>query len=165
MNALKSEGFYETEKDKLFWPRRTLVRTKKGIKKTKTDALYPGYLFYISPSVSTEIYKLYRRIPGFVRFLKDNQHIEPLSAEDESIICHFRSFGEIAETSKVYFDEQNKIQILAGPMKGLEGKIVKVDKRKRRAKVVLNLYKESFPIDLGFEILAPLEEDHEADKE
>jgi transcription termination/antitermination protein NusG len=43
--------------------------------------------------------------------------------------------------------------VINGPLKGLEGKIVKVDKRKGRAKVKLDLYDESFLVDLSFELL------------
>ncbi|MBI9102126.1 MAG: antiterminator LoaP [Spirochaetales bacterium] len=165
MNALRSMGKYESEKDKLYWPRRTLERKKRGVKNPRTDALYPGYLFYRSTELEMDIYQMFKKIPGFVRFLKDNQNIEPLSREDEEILVHFISFGDIAETSKVFFDNDNMIQVIAGPLKGLEGKIVKVDKRKKRARVVLNLYKECFPIDLGFELMVPAEKSDETDKE
>ena len=53
------------------------------------------------------------------------------------------------------FNENNRIEVKSGPMMGLEGKIVKVDKRKQRAKVQLDLYKESFFVDFGFELIAP----------
>jgi len=35
----------------------------------------------------------------------------------------------------------------------IEGKIIKVDRRKKRAKVVLDLYDEAFSIDLAFEVI------------
>jgi transcriptional antiterminator NusG len=36
---------------------------------------------------------------------------------------------------------------------GLEGSIIKVDKRKGRAKIKLDLYNDSFSIDLAFEVI------------
>ena len=65
--------------------------------------------------------------------------------------------GEVVEKSKVYFDENKRIRVTEGALKGLEGHIVKVDKRKRRAKVKLALYDDSFLIDFGFELMEPLE--------
>ncbi|MFW5689149.1 MAG: KOW motif-containing protein, partial [Spirochaetota bacterium] len=47
------------------------------------------------------------------------------------------------------------IEVKEGPLAGLEGRIVKVDRRKQRAKVRLDLYQESFLVDFGFELLAP----------
>ena len=38
-------------------------------------------------------------------------------------------------------------------MQGLEGFIVKVDKRKKRAKISLDFAKENFLIDLAFDVL------------
>jgi transcriptional antiterminator NusG len=40
-----------------------------------------------------------------------------------------------------------------GPLLGLEGKIIKVDRRKKRAKIKLNLYDDSFTVDLAFEVI------------
>jgi transcriptional antiterminator NusG len=88
-----------------------------------------------------------------VRFLRESPHPTPLSDRDLSLIRHFISFGECADTSKVTFDEHDRIVVLEGPLKGLEGRIEKVDRRKRRARVRLDLYDASFPIDLGFEIV------------
>ena len=67
--------------------------------------------------------------------------------------------GEVVEKSKVYFDENNRIRIAEGALKGLEGRIVKVDRRKKRAKVSLSLYEDSFQIDFGFELMERIEGD------
>ena len=53
------------------------------------------------------------------------------------------------------FDANQRIVVEKGPMKGLEGQIIKVDKRKKRARVRLDLYDSTFEIDFGFELLAP----------
>ena len=63
------------------------------------------------------------------------------------------SFGKVADISKVSFDADQRIVVLEGPLKGLEGLIVKVDMRKRRAKVRLDMCENSFLVDMGFEIL------------
>jgi transcriptional antiterminator NusG len=43
-------------------------------------------------------------------------------------------------------------------MKGLEGQVVKVDRRKKRAKIKLELYDDSFLVDFGFEFLQKMKE-------
>ena len=55
------------------------------------------------------------------------------------------------------FDEHNRIRVISGPLKGLEGQIVKVDRRKGRARVKLELYEDSFMIDFGFDSLEKAE--------
>jgi transcriptional antiterminator NusG len=43
--------------------------------------------------------------------------------------------------------------VLYGPLAGLEGRIVRVDRRKKRAKISLDLYDDSFFVDLAFEVI------------
>ncbi|MCF6334755.1 MAG: antiterminator LoaP [Spirochaetales bacterium] len=141
----------------LIWPRRKLTIRKNGINRETLAPIFPGYLFFMGEKLSPEVYWLLRRTPEFVRFLKSNQNIEPLEGSDKDLLMHFLNFGEIVEKSKVWFDENKKIRVLSGPMKGLEGRIIKVDRRKKRAKISLSLYRESFTIDFGFEILGKVE--------
>lgn len=137
----------------LIWPRRKLTIKKKGIEKQSLAPIFPGYIFIESDNISSEIYWILRKTTGFFRFLKSNSNIVPISIEDKSLLAHFLSYGEIVDKSNVYFDENKQIQVVEGPMKGLEGRIIKVDKRKKRAKVELSLYEKSFFIDFGFEVL------------
>ena len=73
-------------------------------------------------------------------------------------MLHFiKRAGPIAGISRVFFDENSRIVVMDGPMAGLEGRIIKVDKRKKRAKVKLNLYEDSFTVDLGYEVMESLD--------
>lgn len=147
--------------DSLVWPRRKLTIRKKGVLKESLSPIFPGYLFFKTEELTPDIHWILRRTPGFVRFLKSNQNIEPIEGSDKELLLHFLHFGEIVEKSQVSFDENKRIKVINGPMKGLEGRIVKVDKRKRRAKISLSLYEESFTIDFGFEILENIEDNEQ----
>ncbi|MBN2551694.1 MAG: antiterminator LoaP [Spirochaetales bacterium] len=137
----------------LFWPRRALRIRRKGQWKDSVAAIFPGYLFLQAEAIPPPLYWALKRIAGFLRYLKDNQHIEPLSARDREILLHFLSYGEIVQRSRVYFDQDNRIRVVSGPLRGMEGRIVKVDRRKGRARVRLELYEDSFLIDFGFDSL------------
>jgi transcriptional antiterminator NusG len=139
--------------DCFIWPRRKLFIRKSGKTREHFAPIFPGYVFLEIESISHELYINIQAIKGFYRFLKDNRHIIPLEARDREILLHFLSYGEIVESSEVCFDENQRIRVMKGPMKGLEGNIVKVDKRKKRAKVRIHLYEESFLIDFGFQLL------------
>jgi len=138
---------------RLWWPRRKLRIRRRGRRVNTVVPLFPGYLFLEAPKVDESLFAVFRSTRGFYRFLRDNRNIEPLSGTDLETIRHFLSFGEVIERSTVSFDENNRIVVRNGPLKGLEGLIIKVDKRKRRAKVKLDLYENSFTVDLGFDIL------------
>lgn len=140
---------------KLYWPRRMLQIRRRGKKQSHVTPIFPGYLFLEAESVDGSLYWHLRRTPGFIRFLEDNQNVKPLRQEDERLLLHFLSFGDVVDTSRVRFDESSRIEVLDGPLKGLEGRIVKVDKRKKRAKVKLDMYEDAFLIDFGFEDIEP----------
>jgi transcription termination/antitermination protein NusG len=154
---LDAEEVPPEERGSFLWPRRKLTIRKKGRMHEHLAPVFPGYLFLESPSISTAIYHVLKGVPGFYRFLESNSNITSLRGKDLELLLHFLSFGEIVDKSDVYFDENKKIRVFRGPMKGLEGNIVKVDKRKKRAKVKLEMYEQSFLIDFGFELLEAVE--------
>ncbi|HTX71876.1 MAG TPA: antiterminator LoaP [Rectinemataceae bacterium] len=138
---------------RIFCPKRVLTIRRRGIQRKETSPVFPGYVFLESEDLLGDLdtYWAARRTPGFIRFLRDNSAPLALSEQDRQLLLHFMSFGEYADTSKVSFDENDRIVVLAGPLKGLEGKIVKVNRRRGRAKVALDICETGFLIDLGFE--------------
>ncbi|MDR3162024.1 MAG: antiterminator LoaP [Spirochaetaceae bacterium] len=140
----------------LYFPKRRIDIRRKGVMVPSTKGIFPGYVFVgIGEGDSILNYHWFlRKTDGFFRFLKSNQHICPLENRDLETVIHFiKEAGQVAGKSRVFFDENSRIVVLEGPLKGLEGNIIKVDKRKGRAKIKLDLYDESFAIDLAFEYI------------
>ncbi|MDR0401213.1 MAG: antiterminator LoaP [Treponema sp.] len=144
----------------VYFPQRRIDIRRKGIVSQSTSPIFPGYIF-LEVEEGEDIYRhqwAFRRTEGFFRFLRSNQHIVPLADRDLEIVLHFiKNAGPVAGKSRVYFNEQSRIVVVEGPLMGLEGKIIKVDKRKGRAKIKLDLYNDSFTIDLGFETIGVVE--------
>ena len=137
----------------LIWLRRSLRIRRRGKQIETLAPIFPGYLFVEAQEISPEIFIKLSRIPGFLRFLNSNKNIVPLSRDDRDLLIYLLSFGQIVRKSVVYFDKNNRIRVVSGPLKQLEGQIIKVDRRKGRAKVRLDMFKNSFLIDFGFEAL------------
>ncbi len=142
-----------TTKGQLLWPRRRLIVRKSGLKKEKVSSLYPGYLFWDTAELTDQSIMVLKKASGFIRFLKSDFEIVPISKEERYLLYNLISEGEIIRQSKVIFDENSRIIVVDGPMRGMEGAIVKVDRRKGRAKVLLALHGKSFLVDLGFEVM------------
>ena len=140
----------------LYFPQRSMDQRRKGKVVAAKLSVFPGYIF-LEVQEDDNILKYqqaFRRTEGFYRFLKSNQNITPLQNRDLELVLHFiKNVGQLAGISKVYFDENSRIVVVSGPLFGLEGMIVKADKRKGRAKIKLDLYGDSFCIDLAFEVL------------
>jgi transcriptional antiterminator NusG len=140
----------------LYFPQRSLDIRRGGKVLPSTLAVFPGYLF-LESSEDEDILRYqwaFRKTYGFYRFLRSNRDIAPLQNRDLELVLHFiKNVGPLAGKSRVSFDENSRIVVISGPLSGLEGRIMKVDKRKGRAKVRLDLYRDSFYIDLAFEIM------------
>lgn len=140
----------------LYFPQRSLDIRRGGRIIPSKLAVFPGYIFVDLPDYENilEYQWAFRRTEGFYRFLRSNQDITPLPVRDLELVLHFiKEAGSLAGKSQVYFDDNSRIVVISGPLSGLEGRIIKADKRKGRAKVKLDLYDDSFTIDLAFEVL------------
>lgn len=144
---------FRTDKQNFIFLKRCLPIRKKGKVTNELKPLFPGYVFVKSDEIDSELYNIMRTTQHFVRFLPDNKQIRNIEHRDLTILEHFLQLGGVAKISSVVFDENQRIQVKEGPLKGLEGSIVKVDKRKKRAKVSLDFANTQFVIDLAFEVI------------
>lgn len=137
---------------RLFSPKRVLPIRRGGKVANRELPVFPGYVFLEVEALGSGARWDFRHVDGFYRFLRNGEGEPiPLSEKDRSLLLHFISLGKRADISKVTFDEKDRIVVIEGALKGLEGRIAKVDRRKGRARVILDLYEKSFPIDFGFE--------------
>jgi transcriptional antiterminator NusG len=153
------KALYPETRFPLYFPQRRIDIRRKGVMRESRAAVFPGYIFIEAETEEIMAHRWdFRHTDGFYRFLKSNQNIRPLADRDLELVLHFtKKSGPIAGLSRVYFNEESRIVVMEGPLMGLEGKIIKVDKRKKRAKVRLDLYDDSFTIDLAFEVIGSLE--------
>ena len=119
---------------------RELTIRRQGKWRKETLPLFASYIFVEAageiPALAVQKLK---KIPGFYHFLNSNVDIVPLSGSDLSILQHFMGIGSKIGASLVKFDENDRIVVIEGPLKGLEGNIIKVDRRKQRAKIRIDL--------------------------
>ena len=141
----------------LYFPQRQIDIRRKGRMRPSVQAVFPGYVFVEAEDEEILSHQwTFRKTGGFYRFLRSNQEITPLAHRDLELVLHFiKNVGPLAGRSRVYFNENSRIVVVDGPLSGLEGRIIKVDKRKGRAKIKLDLYEDSFSIDLAFEVISP----------
>lgn len=138
---------------KWIFPQRVLVERKLGKKRKRLVPLYNGYIFLYTKTEPIKWLTYIKKTAGFIRILPSTDSVKPLPSEEKEYIYKLIYKDEKIPLSKVIFNENGRIEIKAGPLVGYEGRIVKVDKRKRRARVRLDLYRESHLIDFGFEVL------------
>jgi len=136
--------------ERIIYPRRELIQRKKGRRYKKVQPLFPGYLFWESSDLSDGVVHQALRLPNTIQFLPGNSNILSISPEDREILKPFLRFNGLTSLVNLRFNENDRVVILDGPLKGQEGCIVKIDKRRRRMRVMLNLYRTGHLIDFGY---------------
>lgn len=142
------ERIYFRMKDELkaLVPKRRMRERKEGKWQERIRTLFPGYVL-LNGQINTEVYNLISTIPGVIRFLKNNDGPQYIDEHEMYIIQKLTSENEIIGFSSVDI-RGRKIQIIDGPLTGMEGYIQSIDRRKGRAKVLINLMGEPRIVEL-----------------
>lgn len=120
-------------------------------KKTKVEVIMlPGYVFFKAPADM----KLTSRFSteGVLRILTMDDGIWQLTGSDEQFVHWLFECDGLLGFSKAY-KVGDQIRMLSGPLKDMEGQIVRVDKRGRSGQVVLQFNGRSVPVWLGFDLI------------
>ena len=120
-------------------------------KKEFEQSLFPGYVFLSTKEFNSQIVEAAKQSKNFYHFLNSNSNIQALRGNDRQILANLLKFGETQGISKVWFDQNQKILIASGPLAGFEGKIIKVNKKRGRATVQVDLFNNAIKFDLAFD--------------
>ena len=118
------------------------------------EALFPGYVFLSAKSLDARVEEAAKRAKNFYHFLDSNSNIQKLQGSDHEILSNLLKFGETQGISQAYFDKDQRIVIANGPLVGFEGKITKVNRKRGRATVQVDLCSNTMKFDLAFEEMA-----------
>lgn len=138
-------------------PQRKLYERIKGRETVVVRTLFPGYIF-INAEIDSDVYYSIRAVPFVHKILGCGQdrrrntdgYYTKIREEEFELILRLVGnegiigFSEIIKTDK-------KITIHSGPLTGLEGIIVSVNMRKKRAKIAIELLDDTKLVDVGIE--------------
>ncbi|HBZ81685.1 MULTISPECIES: antiterminator LoaP [Brevibacillus] len=161
-------------------PQRIVPEKKNGeIMRVEKD-LFPGYIF-VKTDMNFSKYYFIRSHSKIIRMLnylnkidlmydrstsprKSRDPVEnreealcfkKIPEEEITIILRLLNHDEQIDFSQVY-TQDSKVYVESGPLKGMEGIVKKVDKHKRRVKVLVSLMGDERMIDLGIELIEPM---------
>ena len=104
------------------------MRLKSG--KEYIDPLLPGYVFWETNNLSRA--QSVRDEDGFIDFLPHGNGMKPLSEKDTDLVTSFLKYGSVIPVVNVQFDVNDKIVIVDGLFKGMEGFIKDVNRSNKR---------------------------------
>ncbi|SFH21498.1 transcriptional antiterminator NusG [Desulfotomaculum arcticum] len=130
-------------------PRQKVIERHKGTFREVVRILFPSYVF-VQMDLDEKNYYAARRIAGVINFLA---HHRPIPVPDDQManVLWLCKDDELVGLSTLEIGES--IKVINGPLTGMEGYIVKIDKRKRRAKVRLTLFQKEMEVNLGIEFI------------
>ena len=116
-----------------FFQNERLWRAGGGNWKRIRKEMFPGYVFLesVRPGKLSEELEAYR---GVVQILEEPGYLIPVREEEESLLRRLCGPGHVMGLSYGY-REKGTDHILSGPLKGLEGQIVKADWHRRFAQI------------------------------
>lgn len=160
---------YTVKECKCCVPKRKVPEKRNGCMFDVIKVMFPGYVF-IKVKMNFKIYYSLKSFVGVYSVLNysnkidlnysesyqdENVFFKPIPDEDMcSILAFLNPINDIMEYSTLDFNSQT-VKIVYGPLVGQEGRIKKVDKRKRRAKLVIEFLGQEKQIDIGIEVLRP----------
>lgn len=112
--------------------------------------LFPGYIF-VRLHGNDPLYRLMRS--GLIyKILKDSDDDWRLSGSDREFAEKLFETGGVFGFSQAFY-ENDRIRIVDGPLKAYDGKILRVNHRKRTAQVQMSIQGMEMNVWLGFELI------------
>ena len=134
----------------VFVPKHVRLKKYKSEWRRETRPLYSGYVFMVTKD-PLALEKALIKVPGRHRLLKADDVILTVSDEEKAFINRIAGRDNIVEISTGY-KEGDRIKIVSGPMVGLEGDIIHVDRHKRLVTINMTLFGRSVKTTLGLEL-------------
>ncbi len=131
------------------------MRLKKG--KEYIDPVFPGYVFLETNEISPENFFLLRKGSGFIKFLPQNNPLQPLSPNDVEIVSSIVKYGTVIPVVHVAFDVNDRIQLLDGPCKDMSAKVIAVNRRNKRVNIDVEFMNGTRVLGLTYEEVRKIE--------
>ena len=141
----------------IFTPSRQMLRKIKGEYKTVTERCFPGYIFVKTDDPKKLFYDLYW-VPEFTKLLgredKSTYFFNPLREEEERMIdiLYRKEDDRSTAISDIEVQEGDKIRILNGPLRDMEGFIKKTNFHKRKVIIEIPLFNRMVEVSVGIKV-------------
>jgi len=124
---------------------------KRGKRKIKPVKVFPGYIL-VRMIMDDEAWYVVRNTPGVLGFVGPTGKPTPISEEEIKKIVEGRITEEKAK-EKLHFDINDRVRILVGPFKNMEGVVESINEAKGTARVVLKMFGREMPVEIQSEYI------------
>lgn len=93
-----------------------------------------------------------RKVIGLTKLIGTGDEIVPLVQEEIDLLMKIGTDKQLVEMSSGII-ENDRVQILAGPLMGMEGNICRIDRHKRMAYMEIEMFGRTVEMKVGLEII------------
>ena len=112
---------------------------------------YPGYVFLIAQNLECLVNGL-KKVIGLTKLIGIGDQIVPLVQEEVELLMRIGTDKQLVEMSSGII-ENDRVQILSGPLMGMEGNIRRIDRHKRIAYLEIEMFGRTVEMKVGLEII------------
>ena len=137
----------------VFLPMREVLSRWKDRKKRVWFPLFPGYVFVHQEDTPANRYRVLN-LPGAVHFIGLHGHATPIPEEQIEGVRKFLE-SHLSIDPYPYIQVGRKVEVIAGPLKGIQGKLVQ---KKGRFRFVLqvDLIRQAVAVEIDASDVCPL---------
>jgi transcriptional antiterminator NusG len=139
-------------------PKREIIERKDGEERNVLKTMFPGYLIVGTEQIF-EFAKIAKQNSSVLYALTGDAEFLEIYPDEISYIIYMTDDEGVIGISEAEYDKNNRIRVLAGPLKGQEGRITVVDKRRGRVKVKFMWANIRREIWLGVRVVEKADED------
>ena len=129
-------------------PETTEVEVKDGVQKEKKKKMFPGYIL-VEMVMSDEAWYIVRNTPGVTGFIgSSGKGAKPTPLLPKEIDRVLANMGMSRIDAESEMKKGDKVSIIDGPFKGMEGVIDSVDLENKRLNVLIDLFGQETPVEV-----------------
>ena len=129
-------------------PETTEVEVKDGVQKEKKKKMFPGYIL-VEMVMSDEAWYIVRNTPGVTGFIgSTGKGAKPTPLLPQEIDRVLANMGMSRIDAESEMKKGDKVSIIDGPFKGMEGVIDSVDLENKRLNVLIDLFGQETPVEV-----------------
>lgn len=129
-------------------PETTEVEVKDGVQKEKKKKMFPGYIL-VEMVMSDEAWYIVRNTPGVTGFIgSSGKGAKPTPLLPQEIDRVLANMGMSRIDAESEMKKGDKVSIIDGPFKAMEGVIDSVDLENKRLNVLIDLFGQETPVEV-----------------
>ncbi|MDI6880497.1 MAG: transcription termination/antitermination protein NusG [Desulfitobacteriaceae bacterium] len=136
--------------DKIFRvlvPMEDEIEIKNGKKKVTKRKVFPGYVL-VEMILTDDSWYVVRNTPGVTGFVGTGAKPIPLLEQEVASILRQMGYDEVR--TKIDFDLNQNIRVIAGPFKDFVGVVREILEDKEKLRVMVSMFGRETPVELEF---------------